>query len=181
MILCNGKKLRITAGGIACLVILSFFFCQRNRLLMRFRAAGSSHRLSGVPLPAKNQIVSTIAKNSCRPSLNSLSALSFFPDFYSIAARRSLCTTFVTNYCGQHQRCLVHGRRISKYKYICFCYPSSMDRCSASARSLRFLLWWCISTAAWRLLVQTCCQKSEKRQQTTQTKLGWQICKGRQR
>ena len=85
-----------------------------------------------------------------------------FSDFYSIAARRSLCTTFVTNYCGQHQRCLVHGRRISKYKYICFCYPSSMDRCSASARSLRFLLWWCISTAAWRLLVQTCCQKSEK-------------------
>ncbi len=27
---------------------------------------------------------------------------------------------------------------------------------------MRFLLWWCISTAAWRLLVQTCCQKSEK-------------------
>ena len=126
--------------------------------------------------------------NHCLPPQNSSAALRKtrclscrFSDFYSIAARRSLCTTFVTNYCGQHQRCLVHGRRISKYKYICFCYPSSMDRCCASARSLRFLLWWCISTAAWRLLVQTCCQKSEKRQQTTQTMLGRQICKGRNR
>ena len=61
--------------------------------------------LAGISLPAKNKLFPSFAKTFRRPSQNSLSALSLFLPFGSVAARRSLCTTSVTDYCGQHLRC----------------------------------------------------------------------------
>ena len=46
----------------------------------------------------------SFAKSLCRPSQTHCLPCRF-SDFCSIAARRSLCTTLVTDTCRQHQRC----------------------------------------------------------------------------
>ena len=101
------------------------------------------------------------AKFLCRLSLNSLSAVSFF---WLLQHSRPLVLMHHLSYwyLRAAPEVQIHERRMSKNKYIYFFHPSFMDRCFASARRIWFLLWWCISTTAWRILVQTCCQKSEK-------------------
>ena len=105
--------------------------------------------------------LSVFAKFFCRLSQNSLSAVSFF---WLLQHSRPLVLMHHLSYwyLRAAPEVLIHERRMSKNKYIYFFHPSFMDRCFASARRIWFLLWWCISTTAWRLLVQTCCQKSEK-------------------
>ena len=107
--------------------------------------------------------------NHCLPPQNSSAALRKtrclscrFSDFYSIAARRSLCTTLVTDHCGQHQGCWFMEKECQKTNVFIFFILFPWTDAPHLPAVEKHTFWWCISTAAWRLLVQTCCQKSEK-------------------
>ena len=92
--------------------------------------------LSGMPLPTKNKLFLSFTEIFHRPSQNSLSAMSFFPDFCSIDRSPVL----------MHHRLLL----------IIVGGTKGADSGGALV-PLR------------SGLVQTGCQKSEKRQQTSQT------------
>jgi len=68
----------------------------------------------------KNQIISCLCKILLPPFVKLAVCHIVFSDFYSIAARRSLCTTLVTVYCGHHQRCHSWKKDAKKQIYLFF-------------------------------------------------------------
>ena len=111
------------------------FHSPASYLTMGNRAAVLYCLLSGISHPAKNYLFPPVAKTLRCLSQNSLSAGVFLP-FCSIAARRSLCTTFCFLSLRAAPKVLIHGRSMPKINVFIFWHLLSMDRCPASARSI---------------------------------------------
>ena len=120
---------------ISCQEVTVHSLTRSNRLIVYAKMAISYYILSDISHPNEKYLVSSSCKSISPPFAKLTVCIAVLPAFYSIAARRSLCTTFCYSSLRVAPKVLIHGKRMPKINIFVFWHPFSMDRCFASARS----------------------------------------------